>query len=77
MFPIDEPSRYGYSWVVYEGDVAELVKDVAYIKNYLRGAKLLALSWGWDLYNRKNIPNPSEIRVGRVGLSGCTRNQSR
>jgi hypothetical protein len=58
MFPIDEPSRYGYSWVVYEGDVAELVKDAAYIKNYLRGAELLALSWGWDLYKRKNIPNP-------------------
>jgi hypothetical protein len=58
MFPIDEPSRYGYAWTVYEGDVAELVKDEAYIRNYLRGAELLALSWGWDLNKRNYIVGP-------------------
>ena len=58
MFPIDEPSRYGYAWTVYDGDVAELVKDKAYICDYLRGAELLALSWGWDFYQKKKIPSP-------------------
>jgi len=58
MFPIDDPSSYGYAWTVYEGDVQELKKDGNYIRNYLRGAELLALSWGWDLAKREHIPNP-------------------
>lgn len=58
MFPIDEPSRYGYAWVVYEGDVAELARDEAYIRSYVRGAELLALSWGWDLYKGSHIVTP-------------------
>ncbi len=63
MFPIDEPSRYDYAWTVYEGDVAELVKDEIYIRNYLRGAELLALSWGWDLYKGKQIVGPDRDQV--------------
>jgi len=58
MFPIDEPSSKGYAWTVYEGDVTELKKDDKYIRNYLRGAELLALSWGWDLLNRRYITDP-------------------
>jgi hypothetical protein len=58
MFPIDEPSRFGYAWTVYEGDVAELKKDNVYIQNYLRGVELLALSWGWNLSKRERIANP-------------------
>jgi hypothetical protein len=58
MFPIDEPSRFGYAWTVYEGDVVELMNDEAYIRNYLRGVELLSLSWGWDLYNRNYIAGP-------------------
>ncbi|OGD56865.1 hypothetical protein A3K78_01245 [Candidatus Bathyarchaeota archaeon RBG_13_52_12] len=58
MFPIDEPSRFSYAWTVYEGDVAELVKDEVYIRNYLRGAELLSLSWGWDLYRGSYIGGP-------------------
>jgi hypothetical protein len=63
MFPIDEPSRYGYAWTVYEGDVAELLKDDAYIRNYLRGAELLALSWGWDLHGGRYVVAPYEDQV--------------
>ena len=58
MFPIDDPSSYGYAYVVYDEDVAELKKDKRYVKNYLRGAELLALSWGWNLSKRKYIENP-------------------
>jgi len=63
MFPIDEPSRYGYAWTVYEGDVVELVKDEVYIRNYLRGVELLALSWGWDLYKGKYVVDPYRDQV--------------
>jgi len=55
MFPIDEPSRYGHAWVVYDGDVAELMRDEAYIRNYLRGVELLALSWGWNMNKKEKF----------------------
>ena len=58
MFPIDEPSSYRYMYVVYEGDIEELKKDSEYIRNYLRGVELLALSWGWDLKKRGYISDP-------------------
>lgn len=58
MFPIDEPSSYGYAWTVYEGDIAELKRDREYITGYLRGAELLALSWGWDLSKREYVLDP-------------------
>lgn len=57
MFPTDEPSSYGFAYTVFEGDIAELKKDKNYIKNYLRGVELLALSWGWNLAKRQHIPN--------------------
>lgn len=49
MFPTDEPSSYGFAWTVFEGDVAELKQDPAYVASYLEGVELLAASWGWDL----------------------------
>jgi len=58
MFPIDEPSSFGYAWVVSEGDVQELKQDPKYLTNYLRGVELLALSWGWDLRRKTYVPNP-------------------
>ncbi len=57
-FPIDEKSSHEYKYTVYEGDVAELKKDAEYIRRYLRGVELLALSWGWDLSERNYIENP-------------------
>ena len=59
MFPIDEPSKYGFAWTVFEGDVAELKKDATYLSQYLRGVELLALSWGWDLRAARYIPDPA------------------
>lgn len=58
MFPIDEPSSYGYAYTVYEGDIQDLKGDVKYIAKYLRGADLLALAWGWNLGKAEYIPNP-------------------
>ncbi len=58
MFPIDEPSKFGFMWVVYEGDIAELKQDDRYIQNYLQGARLLARSWGWDVDKQDYILDP-------------------
>ncbi len=58
MFPIDAPSSYGFAWTVYEGDIAELKKDAAYLDRYLRGVTFLMRAWGWDVDKAEFIPNP-------------------
>jgi hypothetical protein len=59
MFPLDEKTRsYGLAWTVYEGDIARLKQDADYIQNYMKGVRLLALSWGWDLAAQDYIANP-------------------
>jgi hypothetical protein len=55
MFPIDEPSRLGVAWTVYEGDIAELKADPEYLRRYLLGVELLAAAWGWDLHQGRPL----------------------
>jgi hypothetical protein len=58
MFPTDEPSAYGFAWTVYDGDVADLKSDAAYVERYLRGTQILAQSWGWNLAAATEIADP-------------------
>ena len=58
MFPIDEPSKYGLAWTVYEGDVGELKRDADYLARYRVGVELLATAWGWDLRGARYLPDP-------------------
>ena len=58
MFPLDEPSSYGFAYTVFEGDIAELNSDAEYVAHYLDGAELLARAWGWDLARRSYLANP-------------------
>ena len=58
MFPIDETSQHGAAYTVYAGDIEELKRDPVFVKNYLRGAELLALAWGWNLASRSYVANP-------------------
>ena len=60
MFPIDEPSSYAFMYTVYEGDIAELKEDAAYVERYLEGASILARSWGWDLENVRPVTKPGK-----------------
>jgi hypothetical protein len=57
-FPIDQPSAYGFKWVVYEGEIARLKEDAEFIQKYRRGLELLAASWGWDLQAQSCIVDP-------------------
>ena len=60
MFPIDQRSQgQGMLYTVYAGEVVELKQDPTFIRDYLRGVVLLALSWGWDLAQRAYVPNPT------------------
>ena len=58
MFPVDEPSSYGFAWTVYEGDIAELKQDADYIKGYEVGVEILAQSWGWNIHTTRYVENP-------------------
>lgn len=58
MFPIDQPSRLGFAYTVFEAEIVNLKKDNNFIRNYIRGVELLLLSWGWDLYNVCEIVDP-------------------
>ena len=62
-FPIDRPSGYGVKWTVYEGEIAALKQDPAFITRYLRGVELAALAWGWDLARQAYIPAPKPGQV--------------
>jgi hypothetical protein len=59
VFPVDQPSSYGYRWTVYGGEVAELKKDAGFVEKYLLGVRLVAASWGWDIYGRACLPAPA------------------
>ena len=59
MFPIDFTSAYGLAYTVYEGDIAELKRDTEYLRNYLRGAQLVMMSWGGDMLTADYLPNPA------------------
>ena len=60
MFPIDESSAgQGLAYTVYEGDIVELKKDPAFMRDLLRGAELVAASWGWDLQAAVTIAAPA------------------
>ncbi|MCR9120299.1 MAG: hypothetical protein NXI22_25465, partial [bacterium] len=54
-FPIDQPSSHGHAWTVYEGEVADLRADSAFVDRYLLGVELVSASWGWDVRRRKGV----------------------
>ena len=57
-FPIDQPSAYGFKWVVYEGEIASLLGDASFMQRYKRGVELVAASWGWNLPAHSFIASP-------------------
>lgn len=58
MFPIDQPSRLGFAYTVFDEELKMLKENSGYMKKYLRGVELLMLSWGWNLNEKKFIENP-------------------
>ncbi|KOR27872.1 hypothetical protein TI03_05970 [Achromatium sp. WMS1] len=48
------------AYVVYNGDVTKLREDPSYLANLREAARLVAVSWAWDLERAEPIQNPSE-----------------
>jgi hypothetical protein len=55
-FPISDASSHGLKYSVYAEEVKELKKDPVFISRFRTGLKLLAESWGWDIYAAEAIP---------------------
>ena len=55
MFPIDQPSKKGFAYTVYQAEVSELRASPGYLAGYLDGVRILLLSWGWDLQSRTPV----------------------
>lgn len=58
LFPIDQPSRLGFAYTVYENEIQNLKLNPQFIENLKLGTKLLLLSWGWNLEKEERIANP-------------------
>lgn len=77
MFPIDQPSSHGYAWTVYPGDIDVLIATSGFVDDYLDGARILLLSWGWSLGDRRFVEDPAPnqdwqdwpIRLEKCGRS--------
>lgn len=57
-FPIDKPSNHGEKYTVYEGNIAALNNDAAFVTRHKLGLELVALSWGWDIHTMTELPHP-------------------
>lgn len=55
MFPIDQPSRLGFAYTIFESEIERLIENKRFIENLKKGTELLLLSWGWDLYQEERI----------------------
>jgi len=62
-FPIDKPSNYGFRYVVYEGEIAQLKADDGFMTRFRRGVELLSTSWGWDVHAQKPMPEPTSAQT--------------
>lgn len=63
MFPIDQPSSYGYAYTVGPAEVAELRGTAGFITDYLEGVRILLLAWGWDLDRGSFLDQPGQDQV--------------
>ncbi len=57
-FPIKKPSSYGFRYTLNDEAVSVLRNDPEFISNLVEAARLLLLSWGWDLESRRLIDDP-------------------
>ena len=76
MFPIDQPSSYGYAYTVGPADIAELRGTAGFIADYLDGVRILLLAWGWDLERRSPVEQPAVDQVWQhwpIRLEKCGR----
>jgi len=78
MFPIDRGSNgQGKKYTVYKPEIEALKCNPEFMKNYRRGAELVAKSWGWDITTGRPVANPKPsqhwedwpVRLGKMANS--------
>lgn len=78
MFPVNYLSRQkGSTYQVSQSDVEQLKRDPEFMKNYRRGVELEARAWGWEVYDKKPVENPTSdqkwqnwsVRLGKMADS--------
>jgi hypothetical protein len=68
-FPISKPSSYGLAYTIYQREVDLLKQDEFFMQKFRLGLKLLALSWGWDIYRRDHIKKRDRDQSWLINLS--------
>ena len=58
-FPSDQPSSYGFKYVVLSEDIDELKQDKGFMARFKRGLELTFESWGWNLSHACELPRNS------------------
>lgn len=75
-FPIDKPSSYAFACTLYSDEIEQMHKDEAFIQRHALGAKLLLLSWGWDVFAGAVVSDPAPGQAWAkwpIRLSKCAR----
>ena len=75
-FPIDQPSSFGFKYTVTAEALAELQNDAEFIGSLQKAAKLLFLSWGWDIHKRDFVDDPDPDQAWAdwpIRLAKCNR----
>ena len=55
-FPINDKSSFGLTYTVFKEETDLLQTDSEFMNNFRDGLRLVALSWGWKLETREEIP---------------------
>lgn len=78
MFPINRSSAgQGTKYTVHKAEIETLKNDPEFMRDYLRGAELVAKSWGWDIKAGAPVamPMPAQhwedwpVRLGKMADS--------
>lgn len=76
-FPYEDPSgAYAFAYSIWEYETEILQQDALFMTEFIRGAVLLMLSWGWDLQQQNFIQNPEKHQVWQnwaIRLYKCAR----
>ena len=65
-FPVNEPSSYQTRYTVYADEISQLKREAAFVARYLRGAELVAASWGWNLSGADYLPHPTPAQIWQI-----------
>ena len=76
MFPIDQPSSWGFAYTVTQADIDEMLGIPGFLRDYRVGVRILLLAWGWNVADMGPVrdPDPEQCWQGwPIRLEKCGR----